>query len=158
MRHGQTDHNKENKWMGTLDIPLNEVGISQAYSAVKNIQYLKIDIIYCSNLKRAIETSILISNEIKLPVIKDSRLNERFLGELEGIVKNQELIEKCNSVETELSVVLRVRSFLEELPKNKNILIISHSALFKIILKNNLIISENSTINNAQVVPIKILI
>lgn len=157
MRHGQTDHNKENKWMGTLDIPLNGVGISQAYSSIENIKSLKIDIIYCSNLKRAIETSILIGNEINLPIIKDIRLNERFLGQLEGMIKNPELLQNTDSIESELSVFLRVKSFLEELPNNKNILIISHSALFKIILKHNLISSKNSIINNAQVVPINVL-
>ena len=157
MRHGQTDHNKENKWMGTLDIPLNEVGISQAYSSIENIKSLKIDIIYCSHLKRAIETSILIGNEINLPIIKDIRLNERFLGQLEGMIKNSELLQNTDSIESELSIFLRVKSFLEELPNNKNILIISHSALFKIILKHNLISSKTSTINNAQVVPINVL-
>ena len=38
MRHGQTDFNKENKWMGLLDIPLNEDGISQAQSSISSIK------------------------------------------------------------------------------------------------------------------------
>ena len=57
MRHGQTDFNKENKWMGLLDIPLNENGISQALSSINYIKSLNIDIIYCSELKRAIQTA-----------------------------------------------------------------------------------------------------
>ena len=45
MRHGQTDFNKENKWMGLLDIPLNENGISQAHNSIISIRSLNIDII-----------------------------------------------------------------------------------------------------------------
>lgn len=158
MRHGQTDYNKENKWMGTLDIPLNDIGISQTYSAMEIIQSLKIDMIYCSHLKRAIETSYLISNKMNLPVIKDIRLNERCLGELEGLTKNPCLMLNCDSIENELDIVLRMKYFFKDLPKHKNILIVSHSALFKIIKNNNLIFSENSTVSNAQVVLINVLI
>ena len=46
MRHGQTDFNKENKWMGLLDIPLNENGISQAHSSISFIKSLNIRELY----------------------------------------------------------------------------------------------------------------
>lgn len=151
MRHGQTDFNKENRWMGQLDIPLNKNGISQAHFSINYIRSLNIDIIYCSQLKRAIETSHIIANKLNLSVIKDERLNERSLGSLEGAVKHPDLLNNCSSLEDEFNVVARMKSFFKDLPNNKNILLVSHSALFKIILKNKIIDTNVYTIKNAQV-------
>ncbi len=156
MRHGQTDFNKENKWMGLLDIPLNVDGISQAHSSISSIKSLNIDVIYCSELKRAIQTSRIIANKLNLPILIDKRLNERSLGSLEGIIKNPSLLESCSSLESESNISERMRSFFKDLPKNKNILLISHSALFKIILKNKLIAADIKIIKNAQVTAITV--
>lgn len=156
MRHGQTDFNKENKWMGLLDIPLNVDGISQAHSSISSIKSLNIDVIYCSELKRAIQTSKIIANKLNLPIRIDKRLNERSLGSLEGIIKNSSLLESCSSLEPESNISERMRSFFKDLPKNKNILLISHSALFKIILKNKLIAADVKIIKNAQVTAITV--
>ncbi|OJU89626.1 MAG: hypothetical protein BGO19_01710 [Acinetobacter sp. 38-8] len=156
MRHGQTDFNKENKWMGLLDIPLNVDGISQAQSSISSIKSLNIDVIYCSELKRAIQTSRIIANKLNLPILIDKRLNERSLGSLEGIIKNPSLLESCFSLESESNISERMRSFFKDLPKNKNVLLISHSALFKIILKNKLIVTDVQIIKNAQVTAITI--
>ena len=156
MRHGQTDFNKENKWMGLLDIPLNVDGISQAQSSISSIKSLNIDVIYCSELKRAIQTSRIIANKLNLPILIDKRLNERSLCSLEGIIKNPSLLESCFSVESESNISERMRSFFKDLPKNKNVLLISHSALFKIILKNKLIVTDVQIIKNAQVTAITI--
>lgn len=156
MRHGQTDFNKENKWMGLLDIPLNVDGISQAHSSISYIKSLNIDVIYSSELKRAIQTSRIIANKLNLPILIDMRLNERSLGSLEGIIKNPSLLESCSSLESESNISERMRSFFKDLPKNKNILLISHSALFKIILKNKLIAADIKIIKNAQVTAITV--
>ena len=154
MRHGQTDFNKENKWMGLLDIPLNANGISQAHNSIISIRSLNIDIIYCSELKRAVQTSTIIANKLNLPLLIDKRLNERSLGSLEGKIKNPDLLKDCSSLESESNISEKMRSFFKDLPKNKNILLVSHSALFKIILKNNLINTDIPTIKNAQVTAI----
>ncbi len=156
MRHGQTDFNKENKWMGLLDIPLNENGISQALSSINYIKSLNIDIIYCSELKRAIQTSKIIANELNLPILIDRRLNERSLGSLEGRIKNLDLLENCSSIEAEYNISKRMKLFFKDLPTNKNILLISHSALFKIILKNKIIDADVQTIKNSQVTAITV--
>lgn len=156
MRHGQTDFNKENKWMGLLDIPLNENGISQAHSSINYINSLNIDVIYCSELKRAIQTSEIIASELNLPILKDKRLNERSLGNLEGRIKDLELLENCSALEDEYNISGRMKSFFKDLPKNKNILLISHSALFKIILKNKVIDANIQIIKNAQVTAITV--
>lgn len=154
MRHGQTDFNKDNKWMGLLDIPLNENGISQAHRSISSIKSLNIDIIYCSELKRAIQTSKIIAKELNLPLLIDKRLNERSLGNLEGRIKNFDLLKSYSSLESESNIYEKMGSFFKELPKNKNVLLISHSALYKIILKNKLINADTQTIKNAQVIAI----
>lgn len=156
MRHGQTDFNKDNKWMGLLDIPLNENGISQVHRSINSIKSLNIDIIYCSELKRAIQTSKIIANKLNLPLVIDKRLNERSLGSLEGKIKNADLLKDCSSLESESNIYERMRSFFKDLPKNKNILLVSHSALFKIILKNNLIAADIKNIKNVQLTAITI--
>lgn len=54
MRHGQTDYNRENRYTGTTDIPLNATGRAQARAAgtAPNIRHL-----YVSPLRRARETA-----------------------------------------------------------------------------------------------------
>ncbi|MEE8359394.1 MAG: histidine phosphatase family protein [Candidatus Omnitrophota bacterium] len=57
IRHGETCYNKENRYCGTSDPELNKTGISQAESLARRIRDLKIERVYSSNLKRAIQTA-----------------------------------------------------------------------------------------------------
>lgn len=62
MRHGQTDYNKENRCMGSLDIPLNSIGEQQAYDALKILNGLSIARLVSSPLQRAYTTAKVVAD------------------------------------------------------------------------------------------------
>lgn len=85
VRHGQTNWNIEGKWQGHSDIPLNDVGKQQAVDAANELREEKIDHIYSSDLKRALDTAEQINTYHGRTIIQDARLREQNLGRWEGI-------------------------------------------------------------------------
>lgn len=59
IRHGETPWNRETKFRGVYDIPLNENGRAQARLAGEALKNRKIDAVYTSPLSRAKETAEL---------------------------------------------------------------------------------------------------
>ena len=96
IRHGESVWNKENIFTGWIDIGLSELGIKQAKEAGKLLKEkgFTFDLAYTSELKRAIDTLDLILKEmnLKIPVKKSWRLNERHYGLLQG--KNKDMMRK----------------------------------------------------------------
>ncbi|MBW2122058.1 MAG: 2,3-diphosphoglycerate-dependent phosphoglycerate mutase [Deltaproteobacteria bacterium] len=92
LRHGESEWNRENRFTGWTDVPLNEKGIQEAVEAgriLKREGYV-FDIAYTSVLKRAIKTLWLVLEEMDLmwiPVYRSWRLNERHYGALQGLNK-----------------------------------------------------------------------
>lgn len=86
VRHGQTNWNKEGRYAGRKNIPLNEEGILQAKQLKEKLKNIKFDIVITSPLKRAIQTAQEITNQ---KIIIDERIIERSNGELEGKLKTE---------------------------------------------------------------------
>ncbi len=91
LRHGESLWNKENRFTGWVDVPLTDFGREQAEKAGLSIKKegIQFQVAYTSVLDRAIETLEIVMKEIqqKIPVIKDSALNERMYGDLQGLNK-----------------------------------------------------------------------
>lgn len=174
VRHGETDYNKEGKYLGRMDVLLNLAGIAQAEELVENSDNLDIDVIYCSSLKRAVQTAEFIKLKHDCEVIIDDHFIERSVGVYEGLTKEEakrnypEMYEKnitriFNEAplngETINEVTKRVFFGLNEIKKqNKysNIMIVTHGFVVKIINKYfNPEISEQEffdfSLNNAEV-------
>lgn len=85
MRHGRTDMNDAHRIIGSLNDPLNPMGLQQAHQARVNLEtnHVKLDRIMSSPLSRAFESANLIAGS-KIPVIADFRLRERCVGAYEG--------------------------------------------------------------------------
>ena len=84
-RHGETDWNSIKKIQGSSDSStLTKKGKEQARLLAEKINSMQIDVIYCSELKRAKETADIIAKKLKLPISYSKELNERSFGELEG--------------------------------------------------------------------------
>ncbi|MFH1727462.1 MAG: histidine phosphatase family protein [Pseudomonadota bacterium] len=66
IRHGQTDWNEKKIIMGKKDISLNQNGKTEINTIVKTINNVKFDALYCSPIKRAVESAELIAKKIKL--------------------------------------------------------------------------------------------
>ena len=78
IRHGETDFNKEKRYTGTFDIPINKEGVRHTEDSLELLSKLNISAIYSSPLKRALQTAIIISTQLKLPIIIITEFQERF--------------------------------------------------------------------------------
>ncbi|MFA5878191.1 MAG: histidine phosphatase family protein [Candidatus Staskawiczbacteria bacterium] len=117
LRHIKSQWNKENRFAGWSDGPLDEDEFYEAkFLADKIFKKFKIDKIYCSRLFRNMDTvarmleygtdkypmflhldggrmqkwgSYLDGNEAAVPVLVSERLNERYYGKLQGMNKEE---------------------------------------------------------------------
>lgn len=85
VRHGETQRNREGLIQGISDLPLNEKGRKQAEALGRALAKERIDAIYSSPLKRALETARAIARFHRLGVRKDEGLREMDVGELDGL-------------------------------------------------------------------------
>jgi broad specificity phosphatase PhoE len=84
-RHGETDWNKQSRFQGRMDIPLNENGRMQALRLREFFRTNSIEAVVSSDLSRALETARIAMGELDVPLILDSRLRETNLGDAEGL-------------------------------------------------------------------------
>ena len=92
LRHGQSQWNLENRFTGWVDVPLTDLGETEARRAGEKIKAagLRFDRAFTSVLKRAIRTLDLVLEvlgQTGLPNERDQALNERHYGDLQGLDK-----------------------------------------------------------------------
>lgn len=152
IRHGQSEWNKLNKIQGQKNTILTELGEKQALYMGNRLINEKIDIIYTSDLKRAYDTAKIISNEINKPLISSDAIREINFGPWEGL-NTEELLDKykdeyltwnkepdklnMDGVETLEDLKNRGMKYINNIIKenqNKNIAIVSHGAMLKVII------------------------
>ena len=80
VRHGETAWNAEGRVQGQLDVPLNEVGLSQAQAVAAALKGERFTTIYSSDLQRVRQTAEPTARALGLPVRLDARLRERHYG------------------------------------------------------------------------------
>ena len=144
VRHGQTVWNVQNKICGRTDIDLTEKGLEQAKALAHEAADKNLHLILSSPLKRAVKTAKIVSDTCKISVITDERLIEQNYGLYEGVDgKNEDYLTmkrnfayKYPEGESTMQVVCRIYGFLDEMKskyKDKNILIVSHGGVCRII-------------------------
>lgn len=131
LRHGQSIWNKKNLFTGWVDVPLSREGIVEAEEAGKVLADIPIDIVFTSELTRAIMTAMVALNfhasgktailahpgeghmeswakvygrgaqADSIPVHRAWQLNERMYGELQGLNK-AETIEKFGKEQVQI--------------------------------------------------------
>jgi glucosyl-3-phosphoglycerate phosphatase len=84
-RHGRTPWNAERRFQGQTDVPLDDVGRSQAAHAAKALAKLHPDRIVSSDLARARSTAQALAALVDLPVHEDAGLRETFAGAWQGL-------------------------------------------------------------------------
>ena len=90
VRHGQSVYNLENRFTGSLDIPLTPFGQQEAQRAGIKLAGYRFDVAFTSMLVRAQESLRIIleaMHQTKIPVVKNIALNERMYGDLQGLDK-----------------------------------------------------------------------
>ena len=86
IRHGETDWNTEGRWQGQIDVPLNENGKNHARQLAIELAGAGIQVIYSSDLTRALETARPLAEALGLPVRTDQRLREINQGDWQGLL------------------------------------------------------------------------
>ncbi|KAA0214865.1 histidine phosphatase family protein [bacterium] len=84
VRHGETQWNREGRYQGKLDIPLNDNGREQARRLALGLAAVGLDAAYASHLARAQETARMVCEERKLEVTALPGLAEINHGDWEG--------------------------------------------------------------------------
>ena len=81
VRHGQTDYNVKRIAQGQLNNPLNETGMEQARKVAKRLKDEKIDVVYCSDLKRTRMTAEeIMKHHPDVPVHYVKEIREMDMG------------------------------------------------------------------------------
>lgn len=153
IRHGQTDENKENRYLGHFDSPLNSTGRQQVEGLVERLRKQEVrGNCYSSNLLRAVETSEIICNAFSLEfkVYQDLRelhfgdwdchtydeINEKKPDDLHRWISNPYLYSPPNG-ETLTELGSRVDRWVEETIFSKcgeDCLVVSHGGPIRWIL------------------------
>jgi 2,3-bisphosphoglycerate-dependent phosphoglycerate mutase len=92
VRHGQSQWNLENRFTGWVDVPLTDLGRSEARRAGELLKDagIRFDLAFTSVLSRAQQTLDIILDvlgQTGLPTERDQALNERHYGALQGLNK-----------------------------------------------------------------------
>jgi probable phosphoglycerate mutase len=85
VRHGETDWNRERRWQGHADPPLNAVGRDQARRLAESLADERFDALFSSDLARARESAEIIGERLGLPVGLEPRWREVDVGEWSGL-------------------------------------------------------------------------
>jgi len=148
IRHGETEQNAEGILQGKSGGNLNSKGVEQARLTGLALRNKGITAIHSSNLDRAIDTALIISDMIGAVLIPESQLRERNLGNLELKSWNDYLQAqqasgqsheefKPEGGESLVEMRMRLKPFLEEITgpyQRSNLLIVGHNALNSVLL------------------------
>lgn len=153
VRHGKTNWNKQGLIQGHTDIPLNIEGEKEVEELAKELNSVKFDKAFSSDLLRARKTAEIIAAEHKLVVETTKALRERYFAHLEG--KPAELLKEISKtiseleeskrfsykshplVESDEELMSRFLTFLREIAisnPGKNILVVTHGGVIRIFL------------------------
>ncbi len=133
--HGTTTDNLEHKSTGWLPGELSQKGIDQSILLKEQVDINQFDVVFCSDLKRAIDSAKYTFDGVK-EIIEDKRLRECNYGDFNGqdsTLANYEthITEKFPNGECMLDVQDRIQSFCDYLIDNyddKHIAVVAHKA------------------------------
>lgn len=135
--HGTTKDNEVKVSSGWSDTELSDLGNQQARELGEIFKGIKLDLVCCSDLRRAVDT-VKIAFGDKYPVVIDERLRELNYGDYNGQpekivvpIKIQHIKEPFPNGESYEQAVARVQGFYDELRKkysDKAVLVVGHRA------------------------------
>ena len=89
VRHGETDWNRDNRFQGHADPPLNETGRAQAHVLASELRSMSFGAAYTSPLRRAAETAAILAGELDLEPRPDESLKEVDVGSWSGLTRTE---------------------------------------------------------------------
>jgi alpha-ribazole phosphatase len=152
IRHGQTDYSRENRFCGSIDPPLNDVGLRMADAFGAAYAHLPWTAIYASPRLRAQQTADALAKRVQVAITPDPGLAEIAYGEWEGL-RHEEVREKWPDAynywsadvasrgtpggETAFGVAARAAPVLERIRHQHldgRVLLVSHKATIRILV------------------------
>jgi broad specificity phosphatase PhoE len=146
--HGTTTDNEKGLSTGWADGELSELGIEQSKELGKLVVNKKFDVVFCSDLKRAVDSARLAFSD-KYEIIFDKRLREANYGDFtqKPATEFKNNMEKYIDYpflngESYKDVEKRIADFLKDISKKyngKHIAIVAHQApqlALDVLLKN----------------------
>jgi ribonuclease H / adenosylcobalamin/alpha-ribazole phosphatase len=91
VRHGETAENKQMRYLGIRDVPLNSNGKRQAHRVASALSKMPIRAAISSPLRRAADTAGQIQKASGIELRIDSRLAEGSFGRWEGLTRDEVL-------------------------------------------------------------------
>jgi 2,3-bisphosphoglycerate-dependent phosphoglycerate mutase len=85
IRHGETDWNRQHRFQGQIDVPLNEIGQAQARRLAERLADEAFDVVVASDLQRARTTAEAATAARALPLQVEPLWREQAFGVLEGL-------------------------------------------------------------------------
>ena len=137
-RHGETDWNRQGRFQGQADPPLNEQGRAQAQDLARRLADVPVDAVYSSDLRRAHETALIVAEPHGVPVVTDAGLREIDVGSWSGLTR-AEVEERFPGAEhhdgeTREELRTRVAAAVERIAcehPRERILIVSHGGALR---------------------------
>jgi probable phosphoglycerate mutase len=85
IRHGETDWNRELRFQGHIDVPLNDTGHEQARRLGLRLADEPVDRLISSDLMRAQQTAAPAAHRLELDIVTAVGLREQNFGVVEGM-------------------------------------------------------------------------
>ena len=85
IRHGETDWNRQHRFQGQIDVPLNEIGQTQAGRLGRRLVDEPVDVLISSDLQRARSTADAVAQVRGLQPLIEPLWREQGFGVLEGL-------------------------------------------------------------------------
>jgi phosphoserine phosphatase len=90
VRHGETDWNRQGKFQGQIDVPLNDHGRLQGQQAADFLKDIPIDFAVSSSMLRPKETAeLILAHHRQVALAVDDRLREISHGRWEGCLERE---------------------------------------------------------------------
>jgi 2,3-bisphosphoglycerate-dependent phosphoglycerate mutase len=83
VRHGETDWNRQHRFQGQIDVPLNAAGLAQAQRLARRLAHEAFDVVVTSDLQRARSTAEVAA--AGHAIVSEPLWREQSFGVLEGL-------------------------------------------------------------------------
>ena len=89
VRHGETDWNRDSRFQGRADPPLNDTGRAQARVLATALSTESFAVAYTSPLRRAVETAAILAGALQVDAVPDGSLMEVDVGSWSGLTRTE---------------------------------------------------------------------
>ena len=162
VRHGELVSSKEWRYVGQMDVELNETGKKQIQNLSSRLSSEQIEMIFSSDLTRTIESAEIIGNKLEIINEPISELREINLGVWEGLtleeieesfpenlvkrsedIKDFRIINGESFSDVKKRVIPKLKNIIEG-NVGKRILVIAHGGVNRIIIADALGLDINN--------------